>query len=140
MEPKPRLILDTLIFHTFILMNIFNAINCRVVEAEDINIFRTILNNPLFWIITLIEVSAQCGMLFIGSWNGLGSILLGTTGLTAVQQITAWVIGASVLPVNLLIKKVIPLSLINSLPLPKFEDPKAMKDNIVSKMNQKIKD
>lgn len=83
LEPSNRLILDTFIFHTYILMNIFNSINCRVVDPDDKNVFKTILNNPLFWLITLIEISAQCGMLFVGSWNGLGSILLGTTGLTA---------------------------------------------------------
>jgi len=54
--------------------------------------------------ITLIEIAAQCGMLFVGSWNGLGSILLGTTGLDIRMQITAWVLGASVLGVNVLIK------------------------------------
>lgn len=83
LKAKPRLILDTLIFHTFILMNIFNSINCRVVDPNEKNVFKTLLNNPLFWFITLIEVSAQCGMLFLGAMDGLGSILLGTTGLTA---------------------------------------------------------
>jgi len=32
-EPTNRLVLDTIIFHTFILMNMFNQINCRVVDA-----------------------------------------------------------------------------------------------------------
>lgn len=134
MKPEPRLVLDTFLFHTYILMNIFNSINCRVVLPDEKNIFRTILNNPLFWLITLIEVSAQCGMLFIGSLNGLGSILLGVTGLTVPMQITAWCIGASTLLVNFLIK-FIPLSLIEKLPTPKFEDPNSMKDNILVKTN-----
>lgn len=85
LKPTSRLKLDTVIFHTFVLMNIFNAINCRVINPDEKNVFKTILNNPLFWFITLIEISVQCGMLFVGSWNGLGSILLGTTGLTAGQ-------------------------------------------------------
>ena len=82
MSPKPRLVLDTLLFHTYILMNLFNAINCRVVDPEEKNVFKTILNNPLFWLITGIEVAVQLGMLFIGSFNGLGSILIGTAPLT----------------------------------------------------------
>lgn len=32
-EPTKRLVLDTICFHTFILMNLFNMINCRVVDA-----------------------------------------------------------------------------------------------------------
>jgi len=34
LNPKPRLELDTLIFHTYILMNLFNAINCRVINPD----------------------------------------------------------------------------------------------------------
>lgn len=139
LNPTNRLKLDTLLFHTYILMNLFNAINCRVVDPNEKNVFRTILNNPLFWIITLIEVCTQCGMLFVGSWNGLGSVLLGATGLTASQQITAWCLGASTLLVNVAIK-FIPLGLIDVLPLPNFEDPKFHEDNFIAKKNAELKE
>jgi hypothetical protein len=53
---KDLLKLHTFIFHTYVLMNIFNAINCRVVDAEEKNVFKTLMNNPLFWFITAIEL------------------------------------------------------------------------------------
>lgn len=40
--------------------------------------------------------------------------------------------------VNIVIK-MIPLSLIERLPIPKFEDPAEMKDNFIAKTNAKIK-
>ena len=51
-----RLILDTMCFHTFILMNIFNQINCRVVDKDELNVFKTLFNNLTFWIIIIIEL------------------------------------------------------------------------------------
>lgn len=118
LAPRPRLQLDSMIFHTYILMNLFNAINCRVVDPDEKNVFKTLLNNPLFWLVTGLEVAAQLGMLWLGSFNGLGSILLGTTGLTPGMQITSWVLGASVLAVNVGIK-FIPLEQVQKLPYPK---------------------
>jgi Ca2+-transporting ATPase len=58
-EAAPRLVLDSICFHTFILMNLFNQINCRVVDANDINVFRTLLNNGLFWVVMAFEIAVQ---------------------------------------------------------------------------------
>ena len=58
-EPTDRLVLDTICFHTFILMNLFNQINCRVIEAEELNVFKTLLNNPIFWIVLGGEILLQ---------------------------------------------------------------------------------
>jgi hypothetical protein len=58
-KPTDRLVLDTICFHTFILMNLFNMINCRVVEANDINVFATLFNNATFWVVLLFEVGVQ---------------------------------------------------------------------------------
>jgi magnesium-transporting ATPase (P-type) len=64
-SPTDRLILDTMIFHTFILMNLFNQINCRIVEANEINIFKTLspLRHPMFWIVIIFEVFVQQTMI-----------------------------------------------------------------------------
>jgi len=51
-----RLILDTICFHTFVLMNLFNMINCRIVDKDEINIFKTLFNNIYFWIVFIIEI------------------------------------------------------------------------------------
>lgn len=53
----PRLQLDTLNFHTYVLMNLFNSINCRVVDANEKNVFKTLMNNTMFWFIILIELA-----------------------------------------------------------------------------------
>ena len=53
--PTHRLVLDTILFHTFILMNLFNQINCRVVDDDEINVCKTLGNNPIFWAVFLGE-------------------------------------------------------------------------------------
>jgi hypothetical protein len=79
--PTDRLVLDTICFHTFVLMNLFNMINCRVIEAEEINVFKTLLNNPIFWGIIGFEILVQQLMINAGH-STLGSALLGTAPLT----------------------------------------------------------
>ena len=55
-SPSDRLKLDSIIFNTFVLMNLFNQINCRVVLANEANVFKTIFNNIWFWLIILFEL------------------------------------------------------------------------------------
>ncbi|CAG9314301.1 unnamed protein product [Blepharisma stoltei] len=38
----------TLIFHTFVMCQVFNEINCRKLSLTEINVFRGFFNNPLF--------------------------------------------------------------------------------------------
>ena len=40
-----KLTLNTICFHTFFLMNWFNTLNCRIVDPEEINVFKSICNN-----------------------------------------------------------------------------------------------
>ena len=77
-----RLKIDTICFHTFILMNLFNQINCRVLDANEINVFKTLLNNPMFWFVLAGEVLLQQLMIDLGSTT-LGSALFGTAELDA---------------------------------------------------------
>jgi Ca2+-transporting ATPase len=58
-SPSDRLRLDSIIFNTFVLMNLFNQINCRIVSANELNVFKTILNNIWFWLIILFELGVQ---------------------------------------------------------------------------------
>jgi Ca2+-transporting ATPase len=79
-----RLTLDTICFHTFILMNLFNSINCRLVDTKDateLNIFKTILNNPTFWIVFAIEFFIQDLMVSAGR-SKVGAAFFGTAELT----------------------------------------------------------
>lgn len=55
-EPTGRLVLNTICFHTFILMNLFNMLNCRVVDAQEQNVFKTLFNNPYLWVVLAFEL------------------------------------------------------------------------------------
>ena len=60
-----RLILDTICFYTFILMNVFNLINCRILEDQEMNPFKDAFGsfkpwptsfNPYFWFIFILDI------------------------------------------------------------------------------------
>lgn len=122
LNPMPRLELDTIIFHTFILMSLFNQINCRVVDSDelsDMNIFRTLITVDFkkgifevhfaFIIVLGFEFFIQNFMMIMSN-NKLGSSLLGVAPITANQNLTCWLLGASTLLVNIILKKM-PVSL-----------------------------
>jgi hypothetical protein len=79
--PTDRLVLDTIIFHTFILMNLFNQINCRVIDANELNVFKTLFNNPFFFLILGFEFFVQ-NMMINAGYSTLGSALIGTAPMT----------------------------------------------------------
>lgn len=79
------MVLDTIIFHTFILMNLFNMINCRVIQPDDnINIFSTLCNNLYFFLIFGIEMAFQNWMIKLAE-QSLGSAMLGLAPLNTNQ-------------------------------------------------------
>jgi len=104
---RNRLTLDTMCFHTFILMNLFNQINCRIIDPDDINIFKTLspCNHTMFWVVLLFELAVQQSMIYFCE-NGLISKILGAAPLSTGMQITAWSLGAFSLIVNLGLKKI----------------------------------
>ena len=67
MLPTDKMRKDVACFHTFMLMNIINMINCRVINEHQDNVFKTLFNNKIFWVIFLIELGAQNAMVFAGS-------------------------------------------------------------------------
>lgn len=107
--PSERMALNTIVFHTLILMNLFNQINCRVVAEKELNVFKTLFNNKFFWIVFLIELGVQNYMMFASS-SPLVSALLGTAELTTGQIITCYCLGVSTLIVYPIIQ-FIPLDL-----------------------------
>lgn len=107
-----RLVLDTISFYAFILMNLFNQFNCRLLDTnkerskKNINIFtNSLFRTPMFWIITIGEFFLTIMMVKAGG-NELGSALLGTAELSQGQIITCWVLGAFTLVVNIILKHV----------------------------------
>jgi Ca2+-transporting ATPase len=107
-NPTDRLVLNTICFHTFILMNWFNTINSRVLDQKEVNVFKTIHNNPFLWLVMGLELVVQCMMIKAGN-STLGSALLGTAPLTTPMHVACWCFGAFTLVVNF-VSKLIPLS------------------------------
>ena len=100
-----RLVLDTICFYTFILMNLFNMINCRIIEDQEFNPLKNICNNLMFWVIFALDIGITELMLFAGDFD-LGSALIGTAPLSFWQRFTCWVLGALSIGVNLGLKKI----------------------------------
>ena len=103
--PSYRMLHQTFLFQTFIMMNLFNMINCRVLDAMPVraeieessieeasqknkpnfNIFTRPFNNFWFWIIFFGELNVQ--MLMVGyAWLG---VFFTTTPLTFGMHMTA---------------------------------------------------
>jgi len=104
-RPTSRMVLNTMCFHTFFLMNWFNSLNCRVIDSNDINIFRFFFNNPMFWFVLGVEMIVQHVMIKAGE-STLGSALLGTAPMTPMMTTSCWLFGAFTLVVNVVIKQI----------------------------------
>jgi len=86
-------------------MNLFNQINCRVVDAREMNVFLTLFNNLTFWVVMAFELAIQQLMINAGH-STLGSALLGTAPLTPGQVGTCWGLGIFSLVVNVILKQI----------------------------------
>lgn len=67
----------TIFFQTFVMMQMFNQINCRKLKSEEINVFKGFFNNYLFLFIMIITVVVQ--YLFVealGVWVSCESLSL----------------------------------------------------------------
>lgn len=56
----------TLIFHAFVFLQIFNLINARKLIVKEINVFVNFCNNPIFFIIFLLEIGLQWAIVAVG--------------------------------------------------------------------------
>jgi len=87
---SPPTTLFTMIFNTFLLMTLFNEINCRKVHGE-INVFKGIFSNPFFYVIWLVSFLAQ--ILIVQ----FGKTVFFTTPLSAMQWLVCILLGGGVL-------------------------------------------
>ena len=54
---------------------VFNEINARKLERDEINVFAGIFNNCLFWFIIIVTIVVQYGMiLFGGAYVGIAPL------------------------------------------------------------------
>ena len=78
-----RLVMDTFIFHVFVLMNLFNSINCRVLSLSELNMFSTFIDNWIFLAVLVVEFFVQQCMINAGSMTlSIPSAVLGTAELS----------------------------------------------------------
>jgi hypothetical protein len=85
-------------------------INCRVVNENQDNVFKTLFNNKIFWFIFLIELAAQNGMIMMGEiTTGTFVILPKAFGVCQINwkmHLTAWMFGVFPLAIRPLTNKI----------------------------------
>ena len=64
--PTDRLTLYTIIFHTFVFMQVFNEINARKLGVYEYNVFAGFFNNWLFLLVIILTIIVQCLMVTYG--------------------------------------------------------------------------
>ncbi|RHZ53315.1 hypothetical protein Glove_443g67 [Diversispora epigaea] len=109
-NPRDQIVMRTLVFNTFVFLQIFNEINCRRID-DTLNVFRNIFNNHMFIIIQIVVVIGQIAIV------QFGGVAFGTTPLNWYQWITTVSIGSLSLPVGLIVRLIpnfcVPESILN---------------------------
>lgn len=105
---KGKVYTDTFLFHTFFMMTMFNQINARIVDKDEVNMFKAIHVNKIFLLVWLIEMGVQHFMLFWSSTTDTGRAILGMEPLSIPLQIISVCIGAFSLVVHVIQVKAIP--------------------------------
>jgi hypothetical protein len=103
--PTARLQNYTMIFHTFVLMNIANKFNCRLLpndEEPKYWVFADMHKNWWFLIVVLIELNIQYAIVSYP----VSRTIFGCTTLTPAMHVTAFVLALGSLGIAALTKKV----------------------------------
>jgi len=101
----------TLIFNTFVFMQVFNLINCRDVGAVKMHGFSGLLRNQLTWIVLLVIIGVQIAACF--TWLGVPVF---ESALTPGRHFAITVVAASSMLLGNAILKFIPNRWIEKLP------------------------
>lgn len=109
-----KVYVDTFIFHTFFMLTMFNQICARVVEKNEMNVFKTILSNPIFWIVWAAEMGIQHLMFIWSATTATGSKILGLYPLPFEYMVISTLIGSLSLIIHMIQTK-IPLKAFDSL-------------------------
>ena len=98
----------TIVFHAFVMMLIFNMINCRMVNKKDFNVFKNFMNKKVFFMIMIIIYIVQ--MIFVE----FGGFYLMKAPLTIKQHLIC--IGFGVFEIFFgIVFKAIPQSFFNTM-------------------------
>lgn len=96
----------TIFFQTFVIMQVFNAINCRKLKKHETNVFHHFCNNPYFFIIEIIILLVQ--FLIVE----FGGEYIKLSGLSLTQHLSCMAFGVGTLIFTYLVKQ-LPNSLFN---------------------------
>jgi magnesium-transporting ATPase (P-type) len=131
-EVTNRTVHYTFLFNTFMMMNIFNQINCRKLGLKDFNVFERIYNNLLFIIIVGGEFVAQWAMV------SFGGKLFRTTPLPFSMVLASVLFGAGSLLVSVILKAT-PENFAEKFKIELDENGLQEGQDIISKVHKKIK-
>lgn len=96
-SPHDRAVLRTIVFNSFVFLQIFNELNCRRVD-DKINVFRGLLRNYSFLLVQLLIIAGQYLIVTFGG------IAFKTTPLDYTQWMACVAIGSLSLPVGVIIR------------------------------------
>jgi magnesium-transporting ATPase (P-type) len=92
----------TILFNTFIFMNVFNSFASRKIGWADYKLHKELFNNKWFFIITIAEVAMQWLIVEFPFFNNI----FRTAPLTLGMWLTCLGFGVAAIGVNLLTKKI----------------------------------
>ncbi|KAF0392804.1 PMCA-type calcium-translocating P-type ATPase [Gigaspora margarita] len=122
-HPHDKAVFRSLVFNTFVFLQVFNEINCRRID-DHLNVFYDFFHNHIFIIIQVIVITAQ--ILIIE----YGSVAFGTTRLTWYQWLVTILIGSLSIPIGVIIR-LIPNSCIPEHILDEHYRPKVSKEKML---------
>lgn len=102
--------LFTLIFNAFVFMQVFNQINARKLEADEMNVFAGLFANVPFLLVMVVTIGVQVLMI------AFGGRMVKCWPLNFSQNLLCILIGAGELPWGLLVK-FIPLGIVPKISL-----------------------
>jgi len=94
----------TFLFNTFIMMTLFNQVNCRRLGSKEFNIFERILSQKTFILILVIEVLLQLVIVECGQFFKPLAAIFTTTPLPIEMWVTSIVCGLLTWIVAVLVK------------------------------------
>ncbi|KAG0061464.1 hypothetical protein BGZ89_011419 [Linnemannia elongata] len=96
-SPHNLKVLRTMIFNTFVFLQVFNELNCRRID-DSLNIFKNLHNNKIFILVQAVVVGGQYVIVTFGGQA------FKTVPLNGNQWLTTLLIGSLSLPVGLFLR------------------------------------
>jgi len=109
-KPTDKTEMYTILFETFVFLQLFNFFNCRTIQPKKLNMFSNLLSNWLFGAIVLLTFAATVAMVQFG-----GSMTR-TIDLSMTEHAACLLWGSSVLLISTILK-LTPVHWVEKLPI-----------------------